>query len=47
MLRAEPEILTSHIQNFFAKEYTLVGAKPEDFVNAILNAISNAKAGKQ
>lgn len=47
MLRAEPEILTSHIQKFFAKEYTLVGAKPEDFVNAILNAISNAKAGKQ
>ena len=47
MLRSEPEILTSHIQNFFAKEYTLIGAKPEDFVNAILNAISNAKAGKQ
>jgi hypothetical protein len=47
MLRAEPEILTSHIQSFFAKEYNLVGAKPEDFVNAILNAISDAKAGKQ
>ncbi len=47
MLRAEPEILTSHIQSFFAKEHNLVGAKPEDFVNAILNAISDAKAGKQ
>ena len=47
MLRSEPEILTSYIQNFFAKEYTLVGAKPEDFVTAILNAISNAKAVNQ
>ena len=47
MLRAEREILISHIQNFFAKEYTLVGAKPEDFVNAILNAVSNAKTVNQ
>lgn len=47
MLRAEPEILTSHIRSFFAKDYTLVGAKPEDFVNAILNAIYDAKAGIQ
>jgi lipoate-protein ligase A len=47
MVRAEPEILTSRIQNFFAKGYTLVGAKPEDFTHAILNAISNAREGKQ
>ncbi len=44
MLRAEPEILTSHIQRFFAKGYVLVGAKPEDFLNAILNSVSNARA---
>jgi hypothetical protein len=43
MLRAEPEILNSRIQSFFAKGYILVGAKPEDFTNAILNAVSNAK----
>ena len=43
MLRAEPEILNSRIQSFFAKGYILVGAKPEDFTNAILNAVLNAK----
>ena len=47
MMRAEPEILSSRIQNFFAKGYVLVGAKPEDFLNAILNSVSNARSVNQ
>ena len=43
MVRAEPEILTSRIQGFFAKGYVLDGAKPDDFLHAILNSVSNAK----
>ena len=47
MVRAEPEILTGRIQSFFAKGYELVGATSDDFLNAILNSVSDAKADKQ
>ena len=40
MVRAEPEILSSRIQSFFTKGYVLVGAKPDDFLHAILNSVS-------
>jgi len=39
-LRAEPEILKSHIHSFFKKGYVLVGATPEDFATAVLKATS-------
>jgi len=41
-LRAEPEILSSHVLEFFRKGYKLVGATPEDFAKAVVEAASKA-----
>jgi lipoate-protein ligase A len=43
MLRAEPEILQSHVMSFFQKGYKLVGAQPEDFAKAVVEAAREAR----
>ncbi|MEM2942614.1 MAG: lipoate protein ligase C-terminal domain-containing protein [Candidatus Bathyarchaeia archaeon] len=41
-LRAEPEIIRSHVMEFFRKGYEIVGATPEDFAKAVVEAASKA-----
>jgi len=41
-LEAKQETLRSHVLNFFKTGYDIVGATPEDFAKAVLEAASQA-----
>ena len=46
MLRARPEIISSHVLSFLGNGYVLVGAAPEDFAKAVVEAVAQASRSK-